>query len=439
MRKIGNIIASFIGTITNINSVEKSTGKDLNVKSNNSFKECLDTKNESIKKENNKENDYSVESSDSIDDTVKIKEDKGKDSIEDKLSKVESEKSDSKGYDVIEELLLMLLNGEVSDNYDYEKVISENEFLSEEIKTMMLDLVSAYNSTEINNDKIIIESKNESYITDIMELLKNDSSIDKEVLDSILESVKRNSSSDLESPKEILNYIKANVIKETSTDNNEILENKTTLINSIDESENNIDLNTQHNETSSEGKNQEEPNKEDTFLTSLIEGNDNVKSEGNLMQVPKMVFEPLKDIKEAAPALTNKTNIVEDIIKSVKYIRDESVKEVVLKVVPRSLGEVVISLSMDKGIMKANVTTNNAETYNLLATKIEEMNKILNEFKVESFDLTYMNNSEYGENKKQGNDKNKFQGNNKSSFISIEDDVIEETNDEIYSNIDMLA
>lgn len=439
MRKIGNIIASFTGTINNINSVEKSTGKDLNVKSNNSFKECLDTKNESIKKENNKENDYSVESSDSIDDTVKIKEDKGKDSIEDKLSKVESEKSDSKGYDVIEELLLMLLNGEVSDNYDYEKVISENEFLSEEIKTMMLDLVSAYNSTEINNDKIIIESKNESYITDIMELLKNDSSIDKEVLDSILESVKRNSSSELESPKEILNYIKANVIKETSTDNNEILENKTTLINSIDESENNIDLNTQHNETSSEGKNQEEPNKEDTFLTSLIEGNDNVKSEGNLMQVPKMVFEPLKDIKEAAPALTNKTNIVEDIIKSVKYIRDESVKEVVLKVVPRSLGEVVISLSMDKGIMKANVTTNNAETYNLLATKIEEMNKILNEFKVESFDLTYMNNSEYGENKKQGNDKNKFQGNHKSSFISIEDDVIEETNDEIYSNIDMLA
>ena len=304
---------------------------------------------------------------------------------------------------------------------------------------MMLDLVSAYNSTEINNDKIIIEGNNESSLADIMELLKSDSSIDKEMLDSILESVKRSSSSDLESPKEILNYIKTNIIKETNTDNSEIVENKTTLINSIDESENNIDLNTQHNETSSEGKNQEESNKEDTFLTSLIEGNDNVKSEGNLMQVPKMVFEPLKDIKEAAPALTNKTNIVEDIIKSVKYIRDESVKEVVLKVVPRRLGEVVISLSMDKGIMKANVTTNNAETYNLLATKIEEMNKILNEFKVESFDLTYMNNSEYGENKKQGNDKNKFQGNNKSSFISIEDDVIEETNDEIYSNIDMLA
>ena len=437
MRKIGNIIASFTGTINNINSVEKSTGKDLNVKSNNSFKECLDTKNESIKKENNNENDYSVESSDSIDDTVKIKEDKGKDSIEDKLSKVESEKSDSKEYDAIEELLLMLLNGEINDNYNYEKVISENEFLSEEIKTMMLDLVSAYNSTEINNDKIIIEGNNESSLADIMELLKSDSSIDKEMLDSILESVKRSSSSDLESPKEILNYIKTNIIKETNTDNSEIVENKTTLINSIDE--NNIDLNTQHNESSSEGKNQEESNKEDTFLTSLIEGNDNVKSEGNLMQVPKMVFEPLKDIKEAAPALTNKTNIVEDIIKSVKYIRDESVKEVVLKVVPRRLGEVVISLSMDKGIMKANVTTNNAETYNLLATKIEEMNKILNEFKVESFDLTYMNNSEYGENKKQGNDKNKFQGNNKSSFISIEDDVIEETNDEIYSNIDMLA
>lgn len=437
MRKIGNIIASFTGTINNINSVEKSTGKDLNVKSNNSFKECLDTKNESIKKENNNENDYSVESSDSIDDTVKIKEDKGKDSIEDKLSKVESEKSDSKEYDAIEELLLMLLNGEINDNYNYEKVISENEFLSEEIKTMMLDLVSAYNSTEINNDKIIIEGNNESSLADIMELLKSDSSIDKEMLDSILESVKRSSSSDLESPKEILNYIKTNIIKETNTDNSEIVENKTTLINSIDE--NNIDLNTQHNESSSEGKNQEESNKEDTFLTSLIEGNDNVKSEGNLMQVPKMVFEPLKDIKEAAPALTNKTNIVEDIIKSVKYIRDESVKEVVLKVVPRSLGEVVISLSMDKGVMKANVTTNNAETYNLLATKIEEMNKILNEFKVESFDLTYMNNSEYGENKKQGNDKNKFQGNNKSSFISIEDDVIEETNDEIYSNIDMLA
>ncbi|CDM68798.1 putative flagellar hook-length control protein [Clostridium bornimense] len=435
MRKIGNSIASFIDTINNMNSAEKSTGRDINIKSSNSFKECLDTKNKSIKNENSKEKDFFVKNSNTIDDTAKIKKDDGKNSIEDKPSKVDSEESDSKEYDAIEELLLMLLNGKINDNYDYEKVISENEFLSEEVKTMILDLFSMYNSTE-NNDKTLIEGKSESSIADIMKLLKNDSSVDKEALDSILESVKRNSS-EVESPKEILNYIKANVIKETNTDNNDILENKTTLINSIDE--NNIDLNSENNETSSESKNQEQTNKEDTFLTSLIEGNDNVKSEGNLMQVPKMVFEPLKDVKESAPALTNKTNIVEDIIKSVKYIRDESVKEIVLKVVPRNLGEVVISLSMDKGVMKANVATNNAETYSLLATKIEEMNKILNEFKVESFDLTYMNNSEYGEKNKEGNDQNSFQGNGKSSFISIEDDVIEETSDEIYSNIDMLA
>ena len=217
------------------------------------------------------------------------------------------------------------------------------------------------------------------------------------------------------------------------------MEIKTTVTDTIKKENRSTSFDAKNSEASSEEKSQEGLDKEDTFLTSLIEENTDVKNEGTLVQVPKMVFEPLKDVKESAPLITNKTNMIEDVIKSVKYMRDESVKEIVLKVVPRSLGEVVISLSMDKGVMKANVTTNNADTYNLLAVKIEEMNRILDEFKVESFDLTYMNNSQYGEKNKEGNEKNNFQRSNGSSFISVDDDVIEEISDETYSNIDMLA
>ena len=428
MRKIGNIIASFTGNVSNTNSVENTAVKNLNVKEN-SFKECLNIKSKSVKNDDSKEVDSTIKN------TSKTKNSKDKKVVEEK---VENKEVDNKEDEVIEELMSLLLNTEVNVEGKYEKIINENELFTKDTKTMLIDFVSSYNSTEIGNNEVVKEGKKETFMADIMELLKSDSSIDEKTLKNLLESVKE-SSSEIESPKELINFIKTNIDKESNTDNNEILEIKTTVTDTIKKENRSTSFDAKNSEASSEEKSQEGLDKEDTFLTSLIEENTDVKNEGTLVQVPKMVFEPLKDVKESAPLITNKTNMIEDVIKSVKYMRDESVKEIVLKVVPRSLGEVVISLSMDKGVMKANVTTNNADTYNLLAAKIEEMNRILDEFKVESFDLTYMNNSQYGEKNKEGNEKNNFQRSNGSSFISVDDDVIEEISDETYSNIDMLA
>uniref|UniRef100_UPI0025CEA424 hypothetical protein n=1 Tax=uncultured Clostridium sp. TaxID=59620 RepID=UPI0025CEA424 len=59
MRKIGNIIASFTGNVSNTNSVENTAVKNLNVKEN-SFKECLNIISKSVKNDDSKEVDSTI-------------------------------------------------------------------------------------------------------------------------------------------------------------------------------------------------------------------------------------------------------------------------------------------------------------------------------------------------------------------------------------------
>lgn len=78
----------------------------------------------------------------------------------------------------------------------------------------------------------------------------------------------------------------------------------------------------------------------------------------------------------------NKNNLVDDIIKSVKFMDSNQIKELTVKINPKELGEVVIKLVVNGNSMKVNIETSNKEAYNLLNSQANELSKNLQDIKI---------------------------------------------------------
>lgn len=85
----------------------------------------------------------------------------------------------------------------------------------------------------------------------------------------------------------------------------------------------------------------------------------------------------------------NKQTLNEDIIKAVKFMNENNLKELTVKVMPKELGEVVIKLTMNEGIMKATITANNKEAYNLINANASDISNKLNnnDIKIQNFTI----------------------------------------------------
>lgn len=67
----------------------------------------------------------------------------------------------------------------------------------------------------------------------------------------------------------------------------------------------------------------------------------------------------------------NKNTMNTDIIKSIKYMELNNVKDLTVKIMPKELGEVFIKLTMEGGIMKANIGASTKDAYNLLNSNMQ--------------------------------------------------------------------
>lgn len=126
----------------------------------------------------------------------------------------------------------------------------------------------------------------------------------------------------------------------------------------------------------------------------------------------------------------NRETFVEDVIKSIKFMDQNNIKEMTVKIVPRELGEVIIKLTLENGAMKANITANNKEAYNLLNSNLQEISsKISNtEIKIQNFsmdlyngDTTFFSNENSKEDRRQyENSSTKLKSKGASSSEEIE-------------------
>lgn len=136
-------------------------------------------------------------------------------------------------------------------------------------------------------------------------------------------------------------------------------------------------------------------NKEEKLLNSLVKSNDEGKNNkiNMFMQNLTKFNGDVEKIPSAENMVVNKNTFNADIIKAVKYMNVNNLKELTVKLYPKELGQITIKLTMEAGIMKANLATNNKDTYNLLHANIKELNENLNnsQFKVNEVTINIYN------------------------------------------------
>lgn len=202
-----------------------------------------------------------------------------------------------------------------------------------------------------------------------------------------------------------------------------------------------IDLNSNQNSDNSANEYLKDNSDEDKLLQELALGNkkeSNSKFDKvmNLMSSFNKIDNSTPAIENIQKIIVNKNNFVNDMIKSVKFMEINNMKEMTVKIMPKELGEVVIKLTMENGLMKANITAQNKEAYSLLNSNLKELNdKLGGEIKIQNFTIDiYNGDTTFFSNEKNRQQNGQSTGKSKDSTILINDDDIQ--NIEHAKNID---
>ena len=186
--------------------------------------------------------------------------------------------------------------------------------------------------------------------------------------------------------------------------------------------------------------------KEEKILSSIL--NEEDTSKVNRLTSFTNTFNSVSNVQteKAVPAVSQGT-FTEDVIKSVKYMEVNNLKELVVKMNPKDLGEISIKVVQEEGILKATIKASSKETYSMLSQNLQVLQKELSsqEIKIQSIDIslnedtTYFKGQGFENNSANDGQSNLNSGSKNSNVGTIGEDVAEEDDAEILSNIDMLA
>jgi flagellar hook-length control protein FliK len=166
---------------------------------------------------------------------------------------------------------------------------------------------------------------------------------------------------------------------------------------------------------------------EEKFLKNLIgEDKDEIKISKAVNFMSQ--FEVVKNVDTSKVQTPNliiaKNNVEVDVIKAIKFMESNNIKDLTVKMNPKELGEVTIKIVMESGIMKASISAQNKETYNLLQHNIQDISdKLKNlDIKIQSLDINIYEDSTFFN--KESNDRNNEgrQNNSKGANALLDDE-----------------
>lgn len=150
-----------------------------------------------------------------------------------------------------------------------------------------------------------------------------------------------------------------------------------------------------------------------------------------------------KAIEDSKPIEIRSDYVVEDIEQAIKYIKNNGVEDLTLKINPKELGELTIKLIKNKGENKVVITSSSSETFKLINENIKEIeNHLINlDIKINQVSIevkNYVQNDFLGDLNQQFNSRNDSKEERRSTFIKKEnlDEEIEEKYQD--GNIDLL-
>lgn len=375
-------------------------------------------------------------------------------------------KSQSKGAVDINGLLAILA-AFINGNFTKENVSDIKSKITEELGTNLKDLVSKTLNVKPNDE--LLDKVRQQILSNVLtkDNLQGDSilaSIQKE-LAAVL---KENSKAGEGDTKTLLSYLNNSTIqKEVSLkENSKTNENNSTdLLSDLKASSKN--LNVQESEQavqSKESKNSsssdfmsggKKSNTDEDFLKNLLSNkddktstatnkNDKISRVTNFMSQFNNAIVNNNNVSKLENVVINKNNFSADIIKTISYMETNNLKDLTVKIAPKELGEVVIKLTMDAGVMKAAITASNKEAYNLLNSNLTDITNKLqnNDVKIQNLSLNIYNEDttffkDGSQDQKNNNQQNSRKAQNIDG-ISEEKEALDSFST-IDSNVDMLA
>lgn len=250
-------------------------------------------------------------------------------------------------------------------------------------KLLRLDDTSKVNLEE--DSDIIYNSKNtenSSLLNQLLETLnseKSKNSIDSDTLvqmkgflaqlneDSKFSDKMKNGIND------ILSKL-TDMIDESKNDSQKVLSLEDMLNNGYSEEQN-----SSLGDSNSEESGMFSSNKEDKFLNSLLDEKKDNSIDNKIGMFSARSQAIQRQNTEVRGLTVNKATFTSDLIKDVKYMSVNNIKELTVKVNPGNLGEITIKIIQEDGLMKANLKANSKETTALLAQNLAEIKKEIGE------------------------------------------------------------
>ena len=181
-------------------------------------------------------------------------------------------------------------------------------------------------------------------------------------------------------------------------------------------------------DTSKDNKSSGNNSFEEKFLSNFLSED---KDENKIAKVVNFMnqFEAVKTIdtpKVQTPNIViDKSNLGADVIKGIKFMETNNIKDLTVKMNPKELGEITIKIVVESGIMKASISAQNKETYNLLNQNIQDISDKLKsmDIKIQSLDINIYEDSTFFNKDSNGRNAKGEQNNNSKATMSIEEDI----------------
>ena len=294
------------------------------------------------------------------------------------------------------------------------KDLQDGNLTDEQVITALQNLVQLLQSTPIEEMAEMLGSEVEGInSTDIMNLLTGlDTALNKLTTDSnadvkqiftellnnnsnVIVKLMESNTSQGEEVKNLMNALQnAGVLnnEEVTKDIISAMQNEQGKTSSIQTNVNNTNVNVNSSQVVQEAQVMQE-NTSDSSSQNLNKGSEGTKEEQILKSIidgkATNVTDRFTMVNSnysvsnnnivTAKELINEATMARDLVQNIKFMSAEGIDKLMVKINPRELGQLIISLSKDANGMKADIEVTNKETYRLLLQNADEIKKYLGE------------------------------------------------------------
>lgn len=172
------------------------------------------------------------------------------------------------------------------------------------------------------------------------------------------------------------------------------------------------------------------------------------KNASDLSIINNKTFTQENSINKNLPAVTIRaSNIGDDFIKMVKYLKNNNIEEIKVNINPKELGDMTIKLLKDSEATKVFIHVGKEETFNMLNKNLHDINKHLTDLGIKAKDIVvemksndqnfFSDNLSQEFSKKEGQKKQKRNNRGNNTALNSVEDLDENKIDE--SNLNILA